>query len=270
MLPETLIASKGLAIAVWLIAFYVVERIWPAADRVRLEGQGVSTRLRRILGDPARFVRNGCFWLINAAGGSLIVVPITVWASGQMIGARPSWIAGWSGLLFDVILLDCWIYWWHRANHELPWLWRFHVIHHLDRFLDSTSAGRFHVGEIALSAVVRTIPIILFDIPLTSVLVFEAAIVMASIFHHSNLSLPGQLERALARLVVTPSIHWIHHHAVRADTDSNYATIFSVWDPVFGTRSGTRRRPDMTIGVENAGEETLAQLLLRPFCSRAR
>jgi sterol desaturase/sphingolipid hydroxylase (fatty acid hydroxylase superfamily) len=187
-----------------------------------------------------------------------------------MIGLRPSWLAGASGFVFDVILLDCWIYWWHRANHELSWLWRFHVVHHLDRFLDSTSAGRFHLGEIALSAIVRTIPIILLDISITSVLVFEAAIVMAAVFHHSNVLVPGGFERALSRLVVTPSIHWVHHHAVRADTDSNYSTILSFWDRMFGTRSATRRRPDMTIGVEGEGEETFAQLLLRPLRSGSR
>ena len=267
-LPETLLASKGFAVAGWLIAFFVLERIRPAADRDLLEGRGPPSRVRRLLGDPARLLRNGCLWLINAAGGSLIVVPITAWAGGHAIGLRPVWLAGWVGLVFDIILLDFWIYWWHRANHSLPWLWRFHGIHHLDRFLDSTSAARFHPGEIVLSALVRAVAIILLGIPLTSVLVFETAILMAAIFHHSNLSLPDPIERLLARLIITPSIHWVHHHAVRHDTDSNYGTILSIWDPLFGTRSGTRRQPDMTIGVEGEGEEALTQLLLRPFRAR--
>jgi sterol desaturase/sphingolipid hydroxylase (fatty acid hydroxylase superfamily) len=69
---------------------------------------------------------------------------------------------------------------------------------------------------------------------------------------------------------VTPSIHWVHHHAIRADTDSNYATILSLWDPLFRSRSLTRRTPDMPIGVEAKGDEELARLVVRPFLARGR
>ena len=65
--------------------------------------------------------------------------------------------------------------------------------------------------------------------------------------------------------MVTPSIHWLHHHRVRRDTDSNYATILSLWDRLFGSRNRGRRQPDMAIGVEGEEEETAVALLLRPF-----
>ena len=65
----------------------------------------------------------------------------------------------------------------------------------------------------------------------------------AAIFHHSDARLPPAIERPLSRLIVTPSIHWVHHHARRADTDSNYGTVFSFWDPLFRSRSRTRARP---------------------------
>jgi len=163
------------------------------------------------------------------------------------------------------VLLDFLIFWWHRANHELPLLWRFHVVHHLDRTLDTTSAVRFHFGEVLLSAVARAAAIVVLAFPLASVLVFETLLLAAAIFHHSNLRLPPRLEAALSRLVITPSIHWVHHRPVRADTDSNYGTVLSVWDRLFATRSPTRRRPDQPIGVEGQAELTLPALLLRPF-----
>src|SRR5690606_10835760 len=90
-------------------------------------------------------------------------------------------------------------------------------------------------------------------------------LLIAAIFHHSNLRLPPRLERALSRVVVTPSIHWVHHHARRADTDSNYATVLSVWDRLFASRSRTQRRPDMRIGVERQRERPLGELALQPF-----
>ena len=73
----------------------------------------------------------------------------------------------------DLLLLDCWIYWWHRINHRLPLLWRFHEVHHLDEMLDTTSALRFHFGEVVLSSFVRAGLIFMLAMPLASVVVFE-------------------------------------------------------------------------------------------------
>ena len=86
-----------------------------------------------------------------------------------------------------------------------------------------------------------------------------------AMFHHSNVSLPGWLEKPLSKLIVTPSIHWVHHHAIRADTDSNYANTLAVWDILFGSRSRTKRWIEMPIGVEQRHDEGLLRLLIRPF-----
>ena len=147
----------------------------------------------------------------------------------------------------------------------MPLLWRFHEVHHLDCFLDTTTALRFHFGEVLLSALFRAAVIALFDIPIASILVFETLVLAAAIFHHSNLALPPGLEVGLSRIVITPSIHWVHHHAVQRDTDSNYGTIFSFWDRMFGTRSQTQRTLDMIIGVEGRAENGFLQLIVRPF-----
>jgi sterol desaturase/sphingolipid hydroxylase (fatty acid hydroxylase superfamily) len=212
-----------------------------------------------------RLGKNLGLFSCNLLLSPLVVVPITAWANLYDLGLRPAWWGGWWGLVVDVVLLDLWIYWWHRANHEVGFLWRFHGVHHFDEFLDSTSALRFHFGEVFLSALVRTPVILLFGMPLESVLVFEAAIMAGAIFHHSDARLPARLEAALARVVITPSIHWVHHHKVRADTDSNYGTIFSFGDPMFRSRSLTQRWPAMPIGVEGAHEKPLLRLLIAPF-----
>ena len=77
--------------------------------------------------------------------------------------------------------------------------------------------------------------------------------------------MPAGLEKVLARLIITPSIHWVHHHAVRRDTDSNYGTLFSFWDRLFRSFSPNPRRPEMKIGVERRPERPLLGLLARPF-----
>jgi sterol desaturase/sphingolipid hydroxylase (fatty acid hydroxylase superfamily) len=57
----------------------------------------------------------------------------------------------------------------------------------------------------------------------------------------------------------------VHHHRIRQDTDSNYSTVLSLWDRLFGSRSPTRRTPEMEIGVEGREEQDLPGLLARPF-----
>lgn len=257
-LTESLVAHKGIFIAAWFAVLFLAERALPAARRPEAAAPGP-----RWFGDPRRLLRNFVFWAINAVLGPLIVIPVTVWAATHGLGWRP-W-SGWAGLALDLVVLDLWIYAWHRANHHVPFLWRFHGVHHLDRFLDTTTAGRFHAGEVVLSALVRTAPIILFGMALESVVMFETLVFAASLFHHSDVRLPVGFERALSWFVVTPSIHWVHHHAVRRDTDSNYGTVLSMWDRLFLSRSATRRMPGMEIGTEGAAEETLPRLLARPF-----
>lgn len=262
---DALIAYKGAAVAAWLGLLFVGERLLPAAappSPAALGGPEAPA------GGRARLGRNGGMWLINTVLSPLVVVPLSAWATGHGLGLRPAWWSGWGGLLADLILLDFLIYWWHRLNHEAPLLWRFHEIHHLDRFLDTTTALRFHFGEVLLSALVRAGAIAVLGLPVLSVLAFETLLLAATIFHHSNLRLPAGLERRLARVVITPSIHWVHHHRVRRDTDSNYGTVFSLWDGLFGSRSPTRRTPAMTIGVEGQPERPFLSLLARPFARR--
>ncbi|MGH6953659.1 MAG: sterol desaturase family protein [Alphaproteobacteria bacterium] len=265
---QALLAYKSFAVLGWFAVVLTAERLWPAARRADFERGPGRGPLALWLGERRRLGRNGALWLANAPLDWLLVVPLSAWAARFDLGMRPEWWGGRLGLGLDLLLLDVWIYWWHRANHEVPFLWRFHRIHHLDRFLDGTSAVRFHFGEVFLSAFARAAVIIALDVPLASVLVFESMVLMGAMFHHSNLRLAPRLERALARAVVTPSIHWVHHHAARGDTDSNYATILSLWDPLFGTRSRTRRQLDMEIGVEGEDEAPLIELVLRPFRTR--
>jgi sterol desaturase/sphingolipid hydroxylase (fatty acid hydroxylase superfamily) len=89
-------------------------------------------------------------------------------------------------------------------------------------------------------------------------------VLFATIFHHSDLLLPREFEAALARLLITPSIHWVHHHRRKADTDSNYGTVFSFWDRLFGSANATARQMTMEIGVEGEEEGSLPDLILRP------
>ena len=251
---EALALTKAVVIGVWLTTLFVLERVLPATP---WPASGGWLSLRRV-------ARNAGLFLLNFGLSPLVVIPVSVWAASWVAWRPEAWSGGWA-IALDILILDLWIYWWHRANHEIQALWRFHEVHHLDGFLDTSTAVRFHFGEVLLSAMVRVPVIVAFDIPLVSILVFETLVMVSALFHHSNLRVPHRLEQVLSWVVITPGIHWIHHHAIRCDTDSNYGAIFSFWDPLFGSRSQTERTADMPIGVERERERPLPALLVRPF-----
>jgi sterol desaturase/sphingolipid hydroxylase (fatty acid hydroxylase superfamily) len=176
-----------------IVTMMVLERLFPKARPLAAAG------LRTLADKTWRVLKNASLLLISAGLSPLVVIPLSALASTHALGWRPDWWSGWQGLVIDLLILDFWIYWWHRANHEIPFLWRFHEVHHLDEFLDASSAFRFHFGEVMLSAVVRAVVIWLMDIPLASVVIFETMVLSMALFHHSNVNLPDWLERPFPR-----------------------------------------------------------------------
>lgn len=250
MIDEAIVANKTAIGAGAFILLFVLERIFAAAPA---------------RGGGERLARNGVLWLSLLILSPVIVLPVANFAAANPLWARPgNWPVA-ATLSADILLLDLWAYWVHRAYHEIPQMRRFHRVHHLDQHLDTTSAVRFHPGEVAISAILRVPPIVLLSIPFSNVVIFETVLLVGSLFHHSNLRLPQQAEAALSRIIVTPSIHWVHHHAVPGDTNSNYSAIFSVWDLIFRTRSSTKRWPGMVIGLQGVADKSATGLLLLPF-----
>lgn len=246
-----MLSVKIVAAGVWFALLALAERAAPAARRPTAS-------------DGKRLTRNLGLWAANTLLSPLITAPIGIAAAALQLWTRPALPFGMD-IVIDLLLLDLWTYAWHRANHEWPLLWRFHRVHHLDGFLDTTSAVRFHPGEVVISALARAPLVVTADISIESILAFETALLLGALFHHSNVCLPPKLEAALRLLIVTPSHHWVHHHARKADTDSNYGTLLTIWDRLFASWSPTARTPAMTIGVEGESDKPLPALVLAPF-----
>lgn len=138
----------------------------------------------------------------------------------------------WGHALGAVLLLDAWMYVWHRVNHQIPFLWRFHRVHHNDPTMDVTTASRFHTGEIALSSALRIGVILLLGVHLWELVLYETVMFAVVQFHHANVGLPAGVDRALRAVIVTPNMHKVHHSRYQPETDSNYSSLFSVWDRV--------------------------------------
>lgn len=166
------------------------------------------------------------------------------------------------------LLLDYTNYLWHRINHGIPLLWRFHLVHHTDTDLDISTAIRFHVGELVASVFFRGLAVVLIGATPLLVLVYEIVFELATQFHHSNWRLPIQLERVLNFIIVTPRMHGIHHSIIHRETDSNYSVIFSWWDRLHGTINLHVPQSRITIGVpgyEQPYKLTFMRLLKLPF-----
>ena len=166
------------------------------------------------------------------------------------------------------MLLDYTLWFWHYANHRVPFLWRFHLVHHADRDLDGSTAFRFHFGEHALSVPVRALQVAAIGVEPGALWVFQVVLLASVVFHHSNVRLPVGLERVLVRFVVTPRMHGIHHSIVREETDSNWSSGLTVWDRLHGTLRLDVPQEEITIGVPAFREPeqvTLGRSLALPF-----
>jgi sterol desaturase/sphingolipid hydroxylase (fatty acid hydroxylase superfamily) len=164
------------------------------------------------------------------------------WSAAREIGLLHQLpIPGWAGALLAVLLFDLWTYWWHRFTHEIPFLWRFHRMHHSDPQMDVTTANRFHPGEIILSSLLRIPLIIVLGLEFWQIVLYETLLQILVQLQHANVSFPLPVDRVLRLVFATPQMHKVHHSKLHPETNSNYGSLFSFWDRLF---SSFRLRPD--------------------------
>lgn len=252
------------AMALWAGGLFVSERLWPLRRRER--------SLLRRLGVNAGLAASA----FAAVTGIVrpVVDGVLAWTGGSGFGVI-AWLGlgGIAELALGFVLMDLSFYYWHRLNHQVPWLWRFHVVHHVDPDLDVTTALRFHFGEIALSSVFRLAQIGLIGLSPAAFALYEIAFQAGTLFHHSNVRLPLRLERALNWLLVTPRMHGVHHSRVRSETHSNYSVVLSVWDRLHGSLWLSTPQAAIRAGVPAYSwpqDNGLGQTLSMPFREQRR
>ncbi len=220
-----------------------------------------------------RWINNLAMSLFNSLLITLIfsgaIVSTAFYVQTQKLGVLnilelPSWFK----ILVTVAFLDLIIYIWHLLNHEMPFLWRFHRVHHSDLNMDVSTATRFHVVELAISALVKISLIFFLGAGPLGILIFESALVLCAQFSHSSLKVPEWFEAIFWILFVPPSMHRIHHSVVIRERDTNYGTIFSLWDRILGTLLTDVRQDKIRIGIgayRKPEKLNLHQLLVMPF-----
>lgn len=166
-------------------------------------------------------------------------------------------------IILGVVLLDFAIYAQHVASHKIPFLWRFHKVHHVDRDIDVTTGIRFHPLESVMSMIYKCGVIFLLGPITAAVIVFEIVLNASAMFNHANFRLPKTIDAILRLVIVTPDVHRVHHSVIQKETDSNYGFFLSIWDRLCGTYITQPRdnHHGMTIGLRSYQTDNPSVLL---------
>ncbi|MEA3064178.1 MAG: hypothetical protein QOJ27_613 [Sphingomonadales bacterium] len=188
---------------------------------------------------PSRIPVNVALGLVNA--GLAVLLPLSTvlpaqWAARQPVGllnlaGAPLLVAA----VATVTVRSLASYGVHRLSHAVPLLWRIHRVHHVDTALDLSTGLRNHPLELAVVVPCLAAVTVAFGLEPRTLIVYEAIALPFALWTHANVRLRPGLERRLRLLFVTPAMHHVHHSARRAETDSNYGDVFSLWDRLFGT-----------------------------------
>ena len=204
----------------------------------------------------------------------IVVVFLGTWTWASIVAEEHGWgllhwidLTAWQEALIAILLFDIFTYWFHRMSHRIPFLWRFHRVHHSDPQMDVTTANRFHFGEIIISSVLRIAVILLIGAQLWHLALYEAIMFPIVQFHHANIVLPPRLDRFLRLFIATPAMHKVHHSRLQPETDSNYTSLLSIWDRMFRSFKTRRDLHAINLGLEgyDAGaKQNLIGLLKTP------
>lgn len=222
--------------------------------------EAVAPRRVRSLSRWRRWPTNLAITALNtvALRGLAVLLPLLAIGAALDAGSqgwglfnRLDWPA-WVEIVLAVLVLDLAIWAQHLVTHKVPLFWRFHRVHHADRDMDVTTGFRFHPVEILASMGLKIGLVYLLGPSALAVLVFEILLSGTALFNHSNLAMPGWLDRVLRQVLVTPDMHRVHHSVHRAEHDSNYGFCLSLWDRIFRTYVPEPKagHDAMTVGLE--------------------
>jgi sterol desaturase/sphingolipid hydroxylase (fatty acid hydroxylase superfamily) len=234
-------------------------------------------RARRRLEFPAlrRRLGNLGVWVLGLVLPAFIFAPPGTFRPeiATALGiSLPAWPIrdGLATLVVGFLLLDLFQYGLHRCQHAVPFLWRFHALHHSDPDVDVTTSVRHHPIEYLIAAGVYWLAVLALGIPAIIVLAHSLTVFAAATLTHGNISLPEWLERLLRPVVITLDLHLVHHSIEFSRKNWNYGAVLSIWDRLFGTYTEISRakRDRLVFGVRELPVRdclTPSAMLLTPW-----
>jgi sterol desaturase/sphingolipid hydroxylase (fatty acid hydroxylase superfamily) len=220
-----------------------VGTLWPTAifwlTLVLLAGLEIMLPLHPDSRRDRRWPANLGLGLINL--GLLPLVPVSSvvaaeWARANHIGLFNEFSLPWGVVaLATVIVRSGAGYALHVLLHRVGPLWRIHRVHHFDTGIDVSTGFRTHPLEFVLAIGLGVLIAVSFGLSPITLIVYETADAAFAFVTHANLRLSPRLDRILRHVIVTPTVHLVHHSPRREETDSNYGNLLTIWDRLFGT-----------------------------------
>lgn len=248
--------QRSLILAGGLLLFWILEGVVPILkmqyNKTRHLGVNLFFTVTALLVNLAFAVLivEASDWSVNTEFGILQRIPMPIWLQ----------------LLIGLLVLDLIsAYLIHWIQHKVYWMWRFHVVHHSDMHIDTSTALRHHPGESVFRAVFTIVAVLIAGAPIWLVMLYQSLSAFASQFNHANLRLPESIDRLLSYVIVTPRMHRVHHHHTQPYTDTNYGNIFSIWDRLFGTFARLKQS-EIVFGLDvyHKSDENLIDLMKVP------
>ena len=242
--------------------------VWFGEWRRTFQGEWHPTLRDNYAPDSLLFVINNV--LLQSPVVQVLIAAGAISLAGGGLGIWPGEWPIWLQVPMGLVIAEFGSYWWHRASHEIPLLWKFHALHHSPGRLYWLNATRFHYVDVTLLQVCAVLPLLLLGAGDTVVLF----VTLFSIFHgywqHGN---TVQALGPLNYLMSSAELHRWHHNQRAEVANHNYGSNLIVWDLVFGTyfwpERGHGSYPDTQIkdiGVGNYPYPThLWRQLLFPF-----
>jgi sterol desaturase/sphingolipid hydroxylase (fatty acid hydroxylase superfamily) len=216
----------------------------------------------------ARTYTNVILGLINLFISSLTTTFLLNWVWQQKIwqGFFQYITLPWLSATLSFLLLDGYMYFWHKMMHSSPITWRVHRVHHTDTSMNTSTFYRFHPLEAILSNLPKLFLVWLFGINLKNLLFYETCFVIELIFQHSNWSLPLKIDKYLSYLIITPNSHRAHHSQSGKGIHSNYGSVLTLWDRIFKTYYYPQNPKEIKLGLPKINPElNIFDLLKLPF-----
>lgn len=245
------ILSSGISFLFLMLVFIPMEKLFPARKQRFFRPEWWV--------DLCFFLGQYLLW-----GGLVLLVLVQFhgWLQGLVptgfraaVAAQPWWLQA----LEVVVLSDFTIYWGHRLQHSVPFLWRFHSIHHSAEHLDWLAAHREHPMDTVYTMGLINLPPFVLGFPLETLAGFIAFRGLWAIYIHSNVRLPLGPLRVL---IGAPELHHWHHDKAR--DAGNYANISPLMDWIFGTYRCPDHEPE-AFGIHEPISRSYAGQMLHPF-----
>src|SRR5262245_9563670 len=252
-----LVLSAGVSFCFLVLVFRPLEMVFPAKRGQRFFRPAWFLDLSFFLGQ----------YLLWSGLVALVLSYFSQWLDGivpfsfrHRVAAQPWWLQA----IEVVVLSDFLIYWGHRLQHRVGFLWRFHAVHHTAEHLDWLAAHREHPLDTIYTVGLINLPAFLLGFPLETIAGFIAFRGIWAIYIHSNVRLPiGPLRWFIG----APELHHWHHD--RARDAGNYANISPLMDIIFGTYRCPDHEPE-AFGIHGPTPRTYLGHMVRPLLPRIR